>query len=290
MNISTFTAIVGTLACDAKCPYCVSKMTPLNGIGYRAQDVNWRNFRKACMLAKAGNVFGVLLTGKGEPTLYPEQITMFMESMKEFNFPIIEMQTNAIQIGLHPEKYREYLKEWYDLGMTTIAISIAHYKSEKNKGVFSPEGEYPDMRKSIKFLHEIGFSIRLCCMLFKGGIDDIEKLKALIDFGRENKVEQLSVRSIEKPNQPESAETERWVETHRLDDYTIRDMGEYLAKNGKKLMTMPYGAVVYDVDGQNVCLTNCLTIKPETDELRQLIFFPDGHVRYDWQYKGATLI
>jgi hypothetical protein len=51
-----------------------------------------------------------------------------------------------------------------------------------------------------------------------------------------------------------------------------------------------HGAIVYDYRGQNVCLTDALTIEPETDKIRQLIFFPDGHLRYDWQYKGAILI
>jgi hypothetical protein len=46
---------------------------------------------------------------------------------------------------------------------------------------------------------------------------------------------------------------------------------------------------VYDVDGQNVCLSNCLSNDPQTGDLRNLIFFPDGHVRWDWQYQGAIL-
>ena len=29
--------------------------------------------------------------------------------------------------------------------------------------------------------------------------------------------------------------------------------------------------------------------KDEMDAIRQLIFFPDGHVRYDWKYPGAIV-
>ena len=35
---------------------------------------------------------------------------------------------------------------------------------------------------------------------------------------------------------------------------------------------------------------DCLTIDPSADDIRQLIFFPDGHLRYDWQYAGALLL
>jgi hypothetical protein len=59
---------------------------------------------------------------------------------------------------------------------------------------------------------------------------------------------------------------------------------------GNKLMSLPHNAVIYDVNGQNVCLTNALTIEPEDEILRQIIFFPDGHLRFDWQFKGAVLI
>jgi hypothetical protein len=49
---------------------------------------------------------------------------------------------------------------------------------------------------------------------------------------------------------------------------------------------------VFDYKGQNVCLSNCLTHEPYTDKsvMRNLIFFPDGHLRYDWEYQGAILL
>jgi len=33
-----------------------------------------------------------------------------------------------------------------------------------------------------------------------------------------------------------------------------------------------------------------LTIQPKIRKKRQLIFYPDGHLRYDWQYQGAILL
>jgi hypothetical protein len=53
-------------------------------------------------------------------------------------------------------------------------------------------------------------------------------------------------------------------------------------------MRLPHGADVYDFRGQNVCLNNCLT-PPNSEEIRQIIFFPDGHLRYDWVYEGAII-
>jgi DNA polymerase I-like protein with 3'-5' exonuclease and polymerase domains len=47
---------------------------------------------------------------------------------------------------------------------------------------------------------------------------------------------------------------------------------------------------VFDIMEQNVYLTDCLTIKPDTDDLRQIIYFPDGKIAYDWRYEGARLL
>lgn len=55
-------------------------------------------------------------------------------------------------------------------------------------------------------------------------------------------------------------------------------------------MTLAHGAVVFDLDGQNLCLNQCLTVQPDAEEMRNLIFFPDGHLRYYWQYPGAILL
>ena len=289
MKISTFTIVVGSAACNAKCPYCVSKMTGKE-LSIKEPVVNWRNFKKACRLAQVNNVSTVLFTGKGEPTLFPEQLTKFLENMKEFSFPLIELQTNALVFEREFKKYEKHLKKWYELGLNTIAISISHYKKEKNQEIYTPNSKYINLEKVIKNLHKMGYSIRLSCMMMKDYIDNIKEVKKLKDFCKKNNVEQLTVRSIGAPKKTENKLIYNWAIKHILGKKQIEDINKFIEKNAKKLMTFSYGAIVYDLDGQNICISDCLTIKPETDELRQLIFFPDGHLRYDWQYKGAVLI
>ncbi len=55
-------------------------------------------------------------------------------------------------------------------------------------------------------------------------------------------------------------------------------------------MSLMHGAKVYDVDGQNVCISDCLTVEPDSDSIRTLIFYSDGRVTYDWQHDGAVLL
>jgi len=55
-------------------------------------------------------------------------------------------------------------------------------------------------------------------------------------------------------------------------------------------MTLSHGATVFDLKGQNLCLNHCLSVQPEAEEMRNLIFFPNGRLGYYWQYPGAIIL
>lgn len=288
MKIQTFSVLVGSAACNAHCPYCVAKMTPRQGVVLKLSRINWRNFIIGCRFVRENGVSTVLLTGKGEPTLFPEQISAFLNRLQ--GFPFIELQTNGIQLFQNKGKYRHYLEDWYKIGLTTIAISVVHYDNARNRENFQPKGRYMDLVGLIKYLHKFGFSVRLSCIMLRGGIDRVEEVKKLADFAKKNKVEQLTVVPVRAPEKSASQKVKKWVEAHQLStDEQVR-IKCFLGVEGKKLLPLAHGATVYDLHGQNVCLSDCLTENPSTEEVRQLIFFPDGHLRYDWQYPGAILL
>ena len=294
MKIQTFTVVVGGRRCNAHCPYCISRMTPsegVEGVDLTTTRINWRNFHKACILAKMGGATTVLFTGKGEPTLYEFELTQMLQAMEQHRFPLIELQTNGLLFN--PEAIEENqlpLKCWYEAGLTTISISIVHYNNEQNKQIFSPASDYIDLPSVINMLHSFGFAVRLNCMLLSGYINTVSEFASLIQHAKKYGVEQLTVREVVVPEKSENEEVYTWATQHTLSPMVVHAFEGFLETYGHKLMTLEHGAVIYDVEGQNVCLSTCLTIQPETDHLRQLIYFPDGHLRYDWQYKGAILM
>jgi molybdenum cofactor biosynthesis enzyme MoaA len=291
MKIQTFSILVGSEACNARCPFCISKMTPGGGVQLEEPEVNWRNLRVACRLAERCGVTTAMLTGKGEPTLFPHQITRYLRALAEFDFPLVELQSNGILLAEQADAYSAHLREWYELGLTTIAVSIAHYQPEKNRLIFLPHKQaYIDLPALIRTLHDRGFSVRLACTLAGGFIDDSQSLGELIAFAREHRVEQLTVRPVNRPSSSRNEEASAWTAEHHLRPEQLNGIQAFLERNGALLMTLVHGARVYDVTGQNVCLTDSLTLDARSDDLRQLIFFPDGHLRYDWQYRGAILL
>jgi molybdenum cofactor biosynthesis enzyme MoaA len=281
MRIQSLSMIVGDTRCNAKCPFCVSKMTPKQGVD--SSNFNWRNLHKALRMAQINGVTNIMLTGKGEPLLHPELITNILKVIKPFDFPIIELQTNGI--CLKKIKKSGLLEKWYDLGLTIVALSTVHYKMEKNREIYSPS--YKDLEENFDILRDL-FSIRVNCIMLDNYMGSQSAIENMIRYARENEVDQLNIRKLGRPVKSTNREVWRWINDNQVRNVTA--IYEYVERYGSKLMTLPHGGVIFDVDGQNVCLSDCLTIKPESDDVRQLIYFPDGHLRYDWQYEGAVLI
>jgi len=242
-----------------------------------------RNLKKACRFGKGCGITTVLITGKGEPTLYPNRIG-YVANILNDEFAIIELQTNGIL--LVDRKYNEQLESWYASGLTTIALSVVNYDDDKNAEIY---GTKIDLKFLIAKLHDFGFSVRLSCMTLKGYLDSEVEVNKMIDFARQNKVEQLTIRNIEAPDKNVNSDVHDWTIAHRLNDGEMLKACRSITENGKMLLELAHDAIVFDVGGQNVCISSCLTRDTDTDNIRQIIFFPDGHLRYDWVYEGAII-
>lgn len=292
MKFTTLSLIAGTEVCNARCPFCISRMTPLLGVSKRKQEVDWRNFHKAARLAQKGGADTVLITGKGEPTLFPEQISEYLEQLKEYEFPFIEIQSNGLLFVEREEAYRSYLSQWYELGLTTIAVSMVHYDSARNREIYTPHRpSYPELSEIIGRIHAQHIGVRLACVLVHGYIDSGERMAELVKFARAQGVEQLSGRPVNMPGDSRDQEAAEWVRGHRLTEEDVKSIRAFVDEEGTLLQRLPHGGEVYDVWGQNLCVTNSLTHGMSSDgEIRQLIFFPNGNVTYDWQFEGARLL
>ncbi len=297
MKIQTFSVIVGDTSCNANCPFCVSKMTPECGVD-ETEVMNIRNFHKSCQFAKDSGVSTVLLTGKGEPLLKKNMGILFtyLNQLDNYRFPFVEVQTNATKIM---DMSDSDLQHMYDLGVTTFIISCVHYEQERNKEIYNKM--YPDLEELVKYLHEKGFSVRLSCVMLDGYIGDLDSLLNFIARCRQWGVEQFTarpvtnaikfddVRQIRDDNDPKKVMF-WWTEKHEVKDSKLNKIVEHFRfPPAVALLKLMHGATVYDYCGQNVCLSNCLTESTSTDEVRQIIFFPDGHLRFSWNYPGAII-
>jgi len=302
MKIQTFSIVVGTEACNAGCQFCVSHTTGFDTLPPN-REINKKNLHKASILAKQSGCTTVLLTGKGEPTLYPDEITKYLKKLQAYDFPFIELQTNAIQIGhevLEPPRGDKMLPlhEWSELGLNTVAISVVDIDSANNQQVYlhhRPNVKYPDLQKTVERLHTCGFSVRLCLMMHKGMIDSFSKVEKVAEWCKKNGVEQLTIRPIRRPLLPVlgSDSFQQYINNNGLTETQITNISLSLTTDATHILTLMNGAhkaKVYDLHGQNICLSDCLTVEPVSDDIRTLIFFSDGKLFFDWQFTGARLL
>lgn len=303
MKIQTFSILTGSEACNARCPFCVSKMTFDGGVALEQPEVNWRNFNIAARLAEKAGATTAMFTSKGEPTLFPYMLDSYLEGLRSLGnpFPLIELQTNGIPLaekdeflrGPAPYSSLGWLARWYQFGLTTIAISVVHWDPEKNRQIYVPyKDKYIDLPQLIARLHEKRFAVRLVNVMLQGYVDDIAPAMEMVDFARRNKVEQLTFMPVNYPDNDakKHAEVYEWTKKHFIPPDTVANIKAHLDENAEPLMQLAHGAMVYDLDGQNVCLNNCLHVDPNAQEMRNLIFYPDGALRYYWQYAGARLL
>jgi len=295
MNIQTFSVVSGTKACDAKCPFCISRMTGFDNTDL-SHPINKRNLKKAILMAERHSAQSILITGKGEPTLYPHQISEYLTLFRELgcSVPVIELQTNGILIGKLANGERSLVTEsileyWYNNGLDIIALSVVDVDGDGNKKVYTED--YPDLEKTIKFIRSFGFQVRICVMMQKGLIDGIGQFDKCVKFCKKNDVFQLTIRTIKKTDKKaEDVVSSEYVAKYGLDLCDVRSIREYIQSTGTLLKKLVHGAEVYDYYGQNVCISDCLTVEPTNSDIRTLIFYPSGEISYDWQYSGARFL
>lgn len=296
-SFGTFSVSVGTVACNAKCPFCIAHMTPDTHVGVGALRLAFADFnrvisclRKSAEFARNAKIQTVLITGKGEPTLFPDEVSLVLAEIRPYGFSIVELQTNGLELARSPEIQNFHLGKWQALGLQTIAISVAHYDPLKNAKIYTPNGEYIDLPQLIARLRGFGFSVRLSVVLSTGFIDSVQEVEKMIEFGQAHDIQQLTIRPVERPTEVRMTGVGKWVSEHYMAKETMREIEEHLLNNGTLLDVLPHGALVLDYRGQNVCLTNCLTHNPEGTEIRQVInFFRAARLGTSWEYPGAIL-
>lgn len=287
MKFNSLSLVAGTRACNAACPFCVSKMS--REAAGRIPVINQQRLMLAIQMFEHGRdgLCPVIITGKGEPMLAPNDIFSYLERL-DFNYPLVELQTNGtlIKDGIKD------VNSWKNAGLTSVCISITHANPEKSNKLMGIKGDH-NFWRTVGILHNIDMPVRLNCTLLKRGCGSLEDVEKLVKRCKAAGVERLTLREVEMPvvmNGSQEAKDARdyvtaekpyWI-THQIQD-------RFESGVAKKLLELPSGGIVYDVDGQNVALCNCLTETTDPSNQRQLIFFPDGDIRYSWQYKGANI-
>ena len=285
MKTHTFSIVVGDQRCNADCPFCISKMTASEFSPFTNFDEG--RFERCCRIVEQmkDGLLTVLLTGQGEPLLFPEQITRYLNCIHN-RFPLIELQTN----GMLVEKNLDNLRRWRDQGITLVCLSIADRNSELSNDIMGIKDNSYNFWHTAKQLMDAGFNVRLNCTMTKAGTYKPEDCESIIIRANNAGILQTTFREVEMPQRSVCSKTAAWVNANKVEGAAKR-LHHYLALNGAvELLRLPHGGKVFDYQGQNTAIGNCLTDTTDPDDIRALIFFPDGRLSYSWQYPAARLL
>ena len=262
-------------------------MTLAPGTG-KHPPIQWDRFETACKIVEHARdgLINVVLTGVGEPMLYPKKIDEYLSRLND-RFPLVELQTNGVSVQL--AELAGWLKTWRDKGLTQVSVSIAHTNPNRSNEIMGIKAQY-NYWDAVERLKEAGFSVRLNCTMLKSGVSTPEQVMDLINLCAERGVDKLTLREVVAPSNPLDAEAAEWVNDEKPRG-AAKKLRRHLELTGAtRLLELPHGGVVYDVSGQNVAVTTCLTKTTDPNDIRQIIFFPDGRIAYDWQYPGARIL
>jgi hypothetical protein len=51
---------------------------------------------------------------------------------------------------------------------------------EENRAIYTPQQPYPDLAATVRVLHDVGFTVRLICVMLKGMVDGPERVAELV--------------------------------------------------------------------------------------------------------------
>lgn len=290
MRISTLSIMIGSSACNLKCKYCISRTT------YNIAEKNQLFVPSENLITKAIRVFArsegftALITGKGEPTLIPHNKLLNLIEVLYRHTPVIEMQTNGLL--LTDKKVKDYARA----GLSTVAISCASYNNKFNTALMAGYNKLSwDLAEKAKLVIKNNLVLRLAIVATKGGIDNINSFLRFVKWTKSlappNYPLQITIRKMSLLSRYE-LKTKTGKEVANFIKHNLVDTSpiwKYLKNHSQKIMTLPWGAEVFDYEGVSVCVSDCLTIRPHDDTIRSAILFPDGHLRYSWEYPAAVI-
>jgi len=246
-------------------------------------ELNEGKLHKAFAYVERLGVSTVLITGRGEPTLYFEKLLRIVELANEYNM-IVELQTNGVAPYLEWTENEQIWQLQY-AGLDTIAISLASLDRAINNNIMRCSTSF-DVTGVVAKLSKF-FTTRVTYMLSRLNGPEIKTSQWFVEQIMAAQIlgaKQITFRTIGTSAECNNKKVVDWINKYA-------DKQNYswcFDEIGTNLWDFDWNGRVYDVSGMSVCISDCLDDRVEIKQPRSFIF--DGqHLRYSWQYKGALI-
>nr|WP_319775991.1 radical SAM protein [uncultured Sphaerochaeta sp.] len=290
-NYQSLSVVVPNKKCINNCAFCVSKMHTED---YKNQmdgnlpfyDLYLNDYMKRLEYARDNGVNTVMLTGNSEPQQNRRFLMDFgmMMQLMERPFRNIEMQTTGWGLD---RNYLRFLRN--HVGVNTISLSVSSFFDDLNAEIirFPDTGKGQFSLKNLCFLiKEYDFNLRLSLNLNKALVAPSEDFSEhIINVCKDHAADQVTFRYLYASGDNEQA---RWINENGMEPWQIQDIKRYI-QNYPMLGVLPYGSIIYDVQGMSVVFDDDCMSKIVKEEQKYLILREDCKLYSKWDTKASLV-
>lgn len=163
--------------CNQRCIFC--------SVGHKlvhdGQSKDWKEIKKDIDFAKKSNA-GVLSFSGGEPTIRKE-LPKAIKYADSLGFEKIEIQSNGRML-----KYKDYVKELKEAGLTTVLVSIHAPNAKLEDFLTQVKGSFKEKVEGMKHLEKFGIEKRTSTVITRYNYKELpETAKLLLKFKKNTK-------------------------------------------------------------------------------------------------------
>jgi len=223
-------------------------------------------------------VTDVIITGKGEPSLYlcGSAVNNIMDTFREW--PMV-LQTNGKRLNGNSFMVSDLARE----GLNVLAVSIDEMEQMRS---------YAPLWEAVRMASPL--TARITVMLTKEACG--HTFEEWVTAAVENNIRGLSFREITVPTDCEghsrALATAKWIREVEDDESVKRwiKLFDEKFRMGDTLRRLPYGAVIKDFKGVSVTKFDyCIQDSSGDHDIRSLVYNQDGHLYTSWS-SPASLI
>ncbi|WP_339727400.1 radical SAM protein [uncultured Gimesia sp.] len=238
------------IGCQAKCSFCFSKSS-----ASVEQDKGTLSLEHIATLMQAAKLRGAqraVITGGGEPTLYPRPklLELIRLAANYFSQKVVLITNGFILTEMSAAERFAFLEELQTAGLTTLAISHHHHDPDVNRRIMSLNIDVTRIAKSLaQNLDRFPtLSMRLICVLQKGGVEDAGAIQNFLNWAASLNVQEVCFKELYVSTSVESEYYSRpaneWSEAHQV---PLRLLLDFLqAEDWNQMGELPWGAPIYE--------------------------------------------
>lgn len=280
--------VVPNKKCINNCKFCVSRMHT-NDYTNRMDgnspfyDLYLADYMKRLEYARDNDVNTLMLTGCSEPQQNRRFLTDFglMMMLMERPFRNIEMQTTGYGLD---KNYLRFLRN--HVGINTISLSISSLNERQNAEIINfPNDGRLDITRMCEMIKDYDFNLRLSLNLSKHLTSHVNNPEKLFDTCKKLGANQVTLRKLFSSGDNEQS---AWIHENDMDELDFGLIRDYI-KRFKAIGKLPFGYIMYDVDGMSVVLDDDCMAQELKEEQKYLILRENCKLYSKWD-TDASLV